>query len=259
MITKTAEIKIEDRKGRYGPERWYKTPDGNYPSVTTVIHQMCGLKSGILINWATARVTDQVIDEAFAHNPDNFPDLEGYRRVIKASLKDYKRADKAAMESAGDIGTEVHRRISDYLSGGTDQAPGVNPTFEKWRDWWGSKPRKAIMIEEPVWNKLSGYAGTIDCVAEVDGEATLYDWKTSSGIYVEHHLQASAYKEAAEFFIDKPQVIDRTIIVHIPKNGGKVTEHPLGQISKGQTIEPESMFDAFVGLLEAWRILIQPS
>lgn len=58
------------------------------------------------------------------------------------------------------------------------------------------------LVEGPVWHR-DGFAGTVDCVAEVDGVLSVIDWKTSRGpksphLVDEPHLQVAAYRAAIQ-------------------------------------------------------------
>jgi hypothetical protein len=222
------------------------------------------MKSNAITNWAVGKAIDQTIEVAYTVAPRCLTKHK-HALAIKDLIKQEKRADKVALEAAGNIGTEVHRAIADFLMANINGLAGIVversiselaiEPFRKWREWWGSTGMKPILVEHPVWNGFSGYAGTVDCVAEdKDGKKVLLDWKTSSGVYPDHHLQLAAYLGAGEGNREFP-AIDRAVIVHIPKTGGKIVEHPLGELYKSQIVSPSDLQDAFIGLLEAWRIL----
>ena len=59
------------------------------------------------------------------------------------------------------------------------------------------------------------YGGTADCIAKVDGETVLIDFKTSNGVYAEHLIQLAAYKNVIEEQTDYK--IDRCMIIRVAK------------------------------------------
>ena len=63
-------------------------------------------------------------------------------------------------------------------------------------EWANEAKPKFLHKEMTVVSKEYGYAGTVDCIAEINGEVYVIDWKTSQYIWPEYELQVSAYLEA---------------------------------------------------------------
>lgn len=80
---------------------------------------------------------------------------------------------------------------------------------------------------DPQPNDVSwGYAGSVDCIAEVHGQIVLIDWKTSGKSATkprswthDYELQCSAYANAARFTYPELPPIDMAAIVTIPASG----------------------------------------
>jgi len=81
---------------------------------------------------------------------------------------------------------------------------------------------RPIRVEDRVWSRRYGYAGTTDLLAEVDGVLTLVDFKTSKAIYAESTLQVAAYVMALEEMGHERAT--RGMIVRIPKTADSTFE-----------------------------------
>ena len=68
--------------------------------------------------------------------------------------------------------------------------------FMAWEDWARSVKLEPLFIEQVVFSRRHGYAGTLDLLARVNGELAVIDFKTSKAIYGESFLQNAAYQTA---------------------------------------------------------------
>ena len=173
-------------------KHWYRV-DGNYvPSVTTILNV---ISKPALLPWAVKMGADW-----FKAN-HNDPELE-----LDDLIKGIKGAYRKRSQDALNIGEEVHawceRAIKFKL--GQDMMPPLptNPvvreSIENFRDWAKENDVQWLSAEEKVYNRKYNYAGTVDAVAEVNGEFGVIDFKTSKRLYDEYDLQVSAYGEAIE-------------------------------------------------------------
>jgi hypothetical protein len=112
------------------------------------------------------------------------------------------KSGKDLGQEAADIGTMAHAWIEAHLKGQEidlkalpDPAQQAVGAFLAWKK---EHQLKTLKTEQTFYNCRLNYAGTVDCVAQVDGELTLLDWKTSSGIYMEMAIQAWGYALADE-------------------------------------------------------------
>ena len=62
---------------------------------------------------------------------------------------------------------------------------------------------RPLEVEAFLINETLGYGGTLDLIAELDGETWLLDWKTGKSVawpdgrvYADHRLQLAAYANA---------------------------------------------------------------
>jgi len=167
--------------------RYYHTPDGGFPSVTTILSatQSSSKKAGL------AKWRDKV-GEA--------------------------KADRIR-DQAAERGNRLHLMIEGQLG----ENPPPEPDCPYWRC---AKPvvkriEKVEGLELPVWNGDVGYAGTLDCLAWADGKLWVYDWKGSNKPKREEYV--ADYKLQAAAYVNAVPDTDRANIVVIVR-GKKAVE-----------------------------------
>ena len=52
-----------------------------------------------------------------------------------------------------------------------------------------------MLVEQPFVSDRFRFGGTIDCLAKIDGQLVLLDFKTSKGIFPEMLIQLAAYNQ----------------------------------------------------------------
>ena len=174
-----------------------------------------------------------------------------YKRGLEG-VELYESRDKAA-----NVGTIVHARIMAYYKG--YEIDNSNISAEVWQmteasmksfyEW--AKPRdvKPIMIEEPMVSEIYQYGGTFDIYGVMDGELTLLDFKSGSGLYDEHFIQLAAYAQLIkETELHK---IEKIVILNIPKT--KDDSFTLKSISADEK-SLEIRFQKFIKLVEIWHL-----
>ena len=101
------------------------------------------------------------------------------------------------------IGTLAHQMIADYLRGQEtdtseyskvqiDQAENAVLAFFEWER---THPIDVVLVETPMVSEQYRYGGTVDCLAKLNGDLCLIDFKTSSGIFPEMMIQLAAYRQ----------------------------------------------------------------
>jgi hypothetical protein len=242
----------------------YKTPDGNFPRVTSVLKAYGGGTEG-LISWS-AKVERAACLEACAEV--YAVGVEGGPAEFAAAVESRlgaARAHQKLLVKAGDIGTSIHNMIQWTLRAEMGEDPGLKPTlsdpaelaFMSWSDWWKSKGLRAVRVEQPVWDAGLGYAGTVDLIAEGPAGLELWDWKSSAGVYETHHIQAAAYIHACQRWAP----VSPGGIVHLPKSINdklEATEHTIGKMYGGRTMTQEEMVLAFRACLGLYNMLLKP-
>ena len=235
----------------------YKTPDGIMHGTTRVI-KVLGLSTEALVRWSANVERAAVLEaaETVLAQSRGMTTPKDFTAAVEKAIGPAKQHQRE-MQKAGDIGTEIHQAISDFLRIGTmpkgsrDEVDWALMAFD---EWWAKSKLKSIRTEQPVWDKALGYAGTIDLVAEnQQGQLGVIDFKTSKGIYDDHHLQVAAYLHAGSNFAP----LEWAQIVRLPKNveDPKFEVKPLGAMYDRQLTRSQLM-EAFAGALAAYKVLV---
>ena len=171
FLHETVDIPGQIKQINTSGKRLYETPDGNFPSITTVLSSLS--KAGIQA-WRK-RVGEE----------------EANRISTQASRR----------------GTRTHSIIEDYLKNQQDYLNGYMPDsielFQSIQSILNTHIGKIYGLEVSLWSKFLGVAGRCDCIAEYDDEISIIDWKTSSKPKKEewiesYKLQGTAYAKMYE-------------------------------------------------------------
>lgn len=187
----------------------YRVDGRVLPGVTTI----CGvLSKPALVPWA-AKMCAEYLDA-------NLKPGQALDEVQKATLiKAMKGSWKQKKEEAADIGTIAHKFAEDYLQG-REPAKPVNElaraAVDAFLEWMAAHHVKIISSERRILSLNHWYAGTVDLIAEVDGETWVADFKTSSGIWPEYGLQLAGYRIALRE--EMGQSLKR-LVLWFPKDG----------------------------------------
>jgi hypothetical protein len=213
-------LRIASVRGRY-----YDTPDGLFPSVTSILDVLP--KPG-LVGWAERMMRDKAIKEAaelfMRSRGESGPfTVEGFKLALAEVLGD--RASDQYKGKAADYGHEVHALIEADLRGeSVVPTPPYAGTVEAFRKWREAVKLRPVAVERTVWSKTYGYAGTLDVMGHLElpgiGEVfAVGDWKTGRAIYESAYLQNAAYAHAVvEMGLAEPPV--HGVIVRLPKRAG---------------------------------------
>lgn len=113
-----------------------------------------------------------------------------------AGLPSYKVAEAIKNRSAEE-GTLVHETIEAILKKEPVAIPAnIKPAVSAFLEFYKKNEVIPLKIEQQVVSKKHHYAGTIDVLAEVNGQIGVLDIKTSLGIYRDYGMQTAAYIEA---------------------------------------------------------------
>lgn len=141
-------------------------------------------------------------------------------------------------DKAASIGTITHYMcecrlkgqkpdLSEYAQADIDVA---TPMFDSFCKWYADSRLDSIGSEVSVVSERWQYGGCIDLVAVDSGLVTLFDIKTSKGVYDEYRIQLSAYKEAwGEVYPQRP--IEKVKVVHLDKETGDLSLHEFSDLS----------------------------
>lgn len=248
---------------------------GKLPAVTSILEAVA---KPALVPWA-AKLEREMVSRAAADLYEDLP-VAGpkmSRAAFLVSLMgdgsrgNYGRLGKVkahskALEKAADIGTSVHKMIQWNMRRELLQRVGPEPklqpaaswAFMAYEDWRRASNLSPIFVEETVFSKRYGYAGTADWAGEIDASGpegrsrvhVLGDWKTGKSIYPEALLQNSAYVHAlVEMGHATPDV--GGIIIRLPK----VETDPAFEVRLIPPEEQKTLFRTFLHVLELWKWL----
>lgn len=221
--------RIDTKNGRF-----YEIDGELLPSVTTILQVIA---KPYLVPWAAKLERElclTVADQVFADFEVGAL-LLGDGVTFGDEIRDRlgrMRAHQKEMDKACDIGSEIHEYIEAvlrrqlYKVATWPDRPDREETavaVNAWHDWAVKVGLKPLYIEETVYSKRHGYAGTMDTLATLTDERTgervtaLIDWKSSKGLYNEYKLQNAAYAVAWTEMKGRIDVT-RGLIVRLPKD-----------------------------------------
>lgn len=154
---------------------------------------------------------------------------------------------KEHLNSLARAGTLLHAKIEAELRG--KAAPDesqysseeVNWAFQSWFHWssWRRQHQiRPLALELPLVSAVHGYGGTIDCIAELDGEPCVIDWKSSIKPYESHFLQVAAYQA----LVREVKGVNLSAIVVCCQRGG--TKFNEARVEPDERME--ALFDTFL-------------
>lgn len=142
-------------------------------------------------------------------------------RGIKAMVRAVHTATDDVRDEAGDVGTQVHAYVEDYMlaaqrkqagdnavraPGTTGLASQVRRACHQFAKWFVDNEVEVHEVERLVFSIDHWYSGQLDYLLTVAGNKGVWDAKTGKGVYPEVLLQRSAYKAAwdEEYPNDEP-------------------------------------------------------
>ena len=104
-------------------------------------------------------------------------------------------------DEAASAGTLCHDMIECHIKG---KEPNLKPYpidiiataqqgFDNYLHWANSMKFNPVLTEQNLVSKKYRFGGCPDCVAEINGQMAVFDWKTSSGVYADYLIQIAAY------------------------------------------------------------------
>jgi hypothetical protein len=242
---------IEPRATKIG--RFYDTPDGTFPSVTTILQVVA---KPALVNWAASTERELVLAtsyDVYSHAHSTPVMSRSAWMLTMQNRLGKEKAHRKELAKAGEIGSQVHGLIKWTLRAKLCQEAGPSPhisdkamwAFMVFEDWAKSVKLEPILIEQVVWSKTHGYAGTLDLLANVSGIETLVDFKTGKAVYREAHAQIASYRSALEEMgHGHPK---QSIIVRLPKDEQDPEPRPV--VADDDAVS----FEAFLHAKKLWE------
>lgn len=196
-----------------GRSRWYGCPKcgDSHPSVTTILDV---IGSQALMGWmakngtAKLNVLDAVSKELIG--PPTALGRDLYQTIRDTAEARWKLTEDTAFwksgretgQEAADYGTQAHAWVESHLKGvQVDLAALPGPArnaCNAYLEWSKQHELKTVETEKTFYNCKLNYAGTADWVGTLDGELSVGDWKTSTGIFFNYVIQGWGYALADE-------------------------------------------------------------
>jgi len=168
----------------------------------------------LLIPWACKEMGTELIDV-----------LNNGGVIGEAEINKAKNAWRTKRDKSAEKGSIIHDLVNQYIKfklGELKKMPvipkdeEIQNAFIAFRDWEAEHKVKFIATEKLVYSKKYNFVGTLDCIAIVDGEYCLVDFKSGNGIYGEMIYQVSGYGIAHEE--ESGKIFERNWIVRFGKD-----------------------------------------
>lgn len=247
----------------------YPTPAGYVTRFSKVCQTV--IAKYALIGWA-ARTERERILSLLDEEPMTRPMLTAALIERNGAYKNGqpKLTHEVVRDEAGGIGTEAHAWLEWWVSGQHGPEPaaesdGARIAQRVMRPWLEQAGFRYRYVEQAVYllpGELPpcGMGGRLDWAAETDGcEVTdhrgtqgrvppgffLGDWKTGSGVYVDHLLQTAFYAKALSVREGTPWPCP-VVIVHVPKT--EADARKWGEKPEVYLVSPERVARLWVGV-----------
>ncbi len=126
----------------------------------------------------------------------------------------YNGVSRKTLDQAAERGTIIHQAAQTWAEYGfMDCPPDLQGYFDGFLDWYRTADPKVAGTEVQLYHPLMLYAGTADLIAEIDGQLSLVDYKTTQTISdMLCRVQLEAYSQALLCFGVK---VERKMIVQL--------------------------------------------
>jgi len=157
-----------------------------------------------------------------------YPSVTGILKLYPKGEKFYQWVAKHGYnaekikEAAGNVGTRVHKAIEEIVAKDAspdnvykkfDLGPAEYIALVGFSNWYHATKPKILRQEFPVISHILRVGGTVDMVAEIDGDEVVIDFKTSRYIAPYFWLQLDAYAFClAEMELHWPR---RLMVLHL--------------------------------------------
>lgn len=141
----------------------------------------------------------------------------------------------AKLKAAAGAGTLAHLMVDNHIHGKTSldgiKTDETDPKmlaqaqqgFQAYLDWQKIYGIEYLETETPMVSEKYRYGGTPDALGRTrDGQLTLCDWKTGSGVYGDHIIQLAAY---SQLYAERGHKIEAWHLLRFGKDYGDFHHH----------------------------------
>lgn len=156
------------------------------------------------------------------------------------SAQSYFSVDKEVLKQAADRGTDIHLAAELFATTRyRNCTPEVQPYFNSWLSWVEDVKPEFLALEYRFYHPALWYAGTVDCLANINGELCLVDYKSTAQInFAAVTVQDSAYEKGlSQHGIE----VKRRYVLHI---------RPDGYNRQRDFVELGNAFDVFLACMK---------
>ena len=150
------------------------------------------------------------------------------KTAFSAMMTEAKKQHTIRLKEAGQTGKDMHAVLEEHvlarIAGSTDSLKIENKlqlfAYNQFLNWERDNKVKWYASEMLIGDLDENYAGTLDDVADVNGIFTLIDFKTSSHISEEYHLQTAGYVAGLRWMAKQgmiKKVPAARLIIRLPK------------------------------------------
>lgn len=206
------DIQFHPKLGR--KKHVYTVDDEIIPNVTSILGV---INKPALVPWAVNMCGIFLRDNIVPGQTYTWDEVQ--RESLIRSMKGHYRDTSGEALS---IGTIVHQFAEDWALDKKPPPPinqKAHSAVMAFVDWWVAHKIKVVAVEKILYSREHGFCGTADLIAEVDGELSIVDYKTSKAIYQEYYYQVGgAYRVAFEEEIGLK--VKRGIVARFDKENG---------------------------------------
>lgn len=149
--------------------------------------------------------------------------VPGVTKILgAANLIDMSMVPRDILERAWAFGSAVHRATELDDQNNLDESVldlALKPYLEAWRKFTRETSFKILAIEERVYSKKYGYAGTLDRRGMLGGKHTLVDIKTGADEGAATPIQLAAYERAWNEGKKTQEKIKERLVVRLKGDG----------------------------------------
>lgn len=255
-VTTANRVSRADGYGRF--TRFYDIDGEKLPSVTAILGAVA---KPALIPWAAKQEREMVFAAVRRLLPDPAVKRDNFMLSLESAVGQEKAHSKA-LAAAGTIGSEAHELIEWNLRRELKQAVGDEPkvsekalwAYMAWDDWRRASNLSVDLVEQVVYSKRYGYAGTLDFAGQIDHEGeretVVADIKTSKSIYREAHLQVAAYAHAL-VEMGHADTMPCGYVVRLPK----LESDPGFEVLFIPAEKMKALHKVFLSVLDLWKFL----